>query len=128
MADQPLPPLPPKWSCSGARDLIARTLSGDPPVDLATSAASGIIDDLVAAGWTLLPPGEWAAVHQEIAALAEALDAVTHEDEPGCGDPRCDSCGADVPDAFAEWMLASSVCGGRRSHPMHRTPAELEIR
>ena len=59
----------------------------------------------------------------------EALAAVTHEFEPCCDDrPQCDSCGADVPDAFAEWMLASSVCGGRRSHPMHRTPAELEIR
>ena len=59
----------------------------------------------------------------------EALAAVTHEFEPCCGDPRCDSCGAGVPDAFAEWMLASSsVCGGRCSHPMHRTPAELERR
>jgi hypothetical protein len=76
----------------------------------ANVAAGDAVEALVAAGWTLLPPGEWAAVQGEIVALAEALGdpALTHEFEPAEHYPtRCDRCTA-----------SSGV-------PHHRTPARV---
>jgi hypothetical protein len=114
-----LPPLPPKWTDTEARKVIAGYLSNDTDCDDTDCAASGISMALAAAGYVIWPASALAALEAERAALAEALDAATHEFAAGAwvdGVPIA-YCGVQSP--------AGPICGAAASDPVHRRSAQI---